>query len=56
MQKYITDKVIIILLALASTTTINAQEKETPLVEINGKDYSLEEFNYIFEKNNSISK
>ncbi len=56
MFKYKTVKLTVTFLALALTSTVFAQDKETPLVEINGKKYSLEEFNYIYEKNNSVSK
>ncbi len=33
-----------------------AQNTETPLLIINDNSYSVEEFNYIYDKNNSISK
>ncbi len=33
-----------------------AQNEETPLLQINGNSYTIDEFNYIFDKNNSISK
>jgi len=56
MRRNITGKAIITMVILAVTSITNAQDKETPLVEIDGKKFSLEEFNYIYEKNNSISK
>ena len=47
----------ILLAFFVSTIFItDAQNVEAPLVEINGNSYSLDEFNYIFNKNNSISK
>ena len=36
--------------------TSEAQSPKTPLLEINGNSYSIDEFNYIFNKNNTISK
>ena len=36
--------------------TSEAQNKNTPLLKINETQYSIDEFNYIFNKNNSISK
>ena len=47
---------LIILFLISVSYISNAQNKETPLLEINGKTYSLEEFNFIYDKNNSISK
>ena len=47
---------LIILFLISVSYFSNAQNKETPLLEINGKTYSLEEFNFIYDKNNSISK
>ena len=55
MKNKISNKLFILLLFTVSYIS-NAQTTETPLLEINGKTYSLEEFNYIYKKNNSISK
>jgi peptidyl-prolyl cis-trans isomerase SurA len=55
MKNKISNKLLILLLFTVSHIS-NAQTTETPLLEINGKTYSLEEFNYIYNKNNPISK
>jgi len=47
-------KFLLILFLFSALT--KAQDKETTLLEINNTKYSLEEFNYIYDKNNSISK
>ncbi len=47
---------LILQFLMLASFVLSAQKKETPLLEINGKTYSLEEFNYIYDKNNSISK
>ncbi len=49
-------KVVLVTLFVNTFFISKAQDTETPLLEINGKSFSLDEFNYIFNKNNSISK
>ncbi|NPA36797.1 MAG: hypothetical protein GXO47_08100 [Chlorobi bacterium] len=56
MKKYRSLFVLIFSTLLINVYVLNAQEKETPLLEIGNQKYSLEEFNYIYDKNNAISK
>ena len=49
-------KVVLLTLFVNTIFISKAQDTETPLLEINETSYSLAEFNYIFNKNNSISK
>ncbi len=49
-------KGILLTLFVSIVFMSDAQNEETPLLEINGNPYTLDEFNYIFDKNNSISK
>jgi len=56
MKRYDLVKPILLFAFLINIIYTDAQKKETPLLEIGDKVYSLEEFNYIYEKNNPISK
>ena len=49
-------KVILFTLFVNTIFISKAQDTEIPLLKINDKSYSIDEFNYIFNKNNSISK
>lgn len=49
-------KGILFTIFVTITFTSKSQNIETPLLDINGKKYTIDEFNYIFNKNNSISK
>lgn len=50
------DKTILIIVIVAIAQIVNGQIKETPLVKIDGKKISQEEFDYIYEKNNSAAQ
>ena len=49
-------KGILLIIFTVVVFTAKSQHTETPLLEIDGKAYTIDEFNYIFNKNNSISK
>lgn len=44
-----------LLCALAMASAAGAQTAETPLVRIGGSTYSLEEFDYVYQKNNAVA-
>ena len=46
---------ITLLCALAMASAAGAQTAETPLVRIGGSTYSLEEFDYVYQKNNAVA-
>ncbi len=49
-------KGVLLIFFVSIVFTSEAQHTDTPLLEIDGKTCTLDEFNYIFDKNNSISK
>ena len=49
-------KVAVAVLAINFASDAPAQKHDTPLLVINGNSYSVEEFDYIYDKNNSLSQ